>query len=356
MILSRAVKVGGQRLRRGASGMNELASALCALLLGGLVALTACSAPPLAKTAAGARAKARPALPASAADPEAEAAPGAPRAHYMVRKPSAGPFGRYEETSGPPLESSGVAQLAPGTVGFGDYRSETLKAIKALAQQHSSRVVPVLLRLLDSSRDRDLFRLVTELADRRSVPALLVTVCIACAKVHPDGTGTLANAAPIASAAAIASTIRTEIVPSPDASMSPSDAGAVAASEARRVLPAAVATSSSCRYPSDPQAVSVSGAPLVDADRSVAQLRAGFRTCYSSGLTSDPDSQGRIVLVMKVAPDGRVIGTKTTMVRASRFAANVLECVRAHAAAGTFTPYEGSQIAIVSTTITLVHQ
>lgn len=49
-------------------------------------------------------------------------------------------------------------------------------------------------------------------------------------------------------------------------------------------------------------------APVVDAARVLAGLRARFRRCYAQGLASDPTMKGNVVLTIRVAPNGDVAG------------------------------------------------
>jgi hypothetical protein len=48
--------------------------------------------------------------------------------------------------------------------------------------------------------------------------------------------------------------------------------------------------------------------PISDADRVVAGLRARFRSCYQTGLNSDPTMSGKVVISAKVGPNGEVSG------------------------------------------------
>lgn len=52
--------------------------------------------------------------------------------------------------------------------------------------------------------------------------------------------------------------------------------------------------------------VGVAGGSLPNAPAMVARLRGRFRRCYEQGLNRDPDMQGAVTLVLKVAPDGTV--------------------------------------------------
>lgn len=45
---------------------------------------------------------------------------------------------------------------------------------------------------------------------------------------------------------------------------------------------------------------------VAGADRVIAQLRPGFRSCYNKGLQSDPGMQGKVQIAVKIAPNGEV--------------------------------------------------
>ena len=46
--------------------------------------------------------------------------------------------------------------------------------------------------------------------------------------------------------------------------------------------------------------------PVSDADRVIAGLRPRFKACYQTGLNSDPNMSGKVVVSAKVAPNGEV--------------------------------------------------
>ncbi len=48
------------------------------------------------------------------------------------------------------------------------------------------------------------------------------------------------------------------------------------------------------------------GGAVSDADRVIAGLRPGFKSCYNKGLSSDPSMAGKIILAIKVQPNGDV--------------------------------------------------
>jgi TonB family protein len=47
---------------------------------------------------------------------------------------------------------------------------------------------------------------------------------------------------------------------------------------------------------------------VANAGAVVAGLRAGFRSCYNSGLNVDPTMSGRVMLSVKISPNGEVSG------------------------------------------------
>jgi len=46
--------------------------------------------------------------------------------------------------------------------------------------------------------------------------------------------------------------------------------------------------------------------PISDADRVVAGLRGRFRSCYQTGLNSDPNMSGKVIISARVGPNGEV--------------------------------------------------
>jgi len=51
--------------------------------------------------------------------------------------------------------------------------------------------------------------------------------------------------------------------------------------------------------------------PIPNADRVLAGLRPGFRQCYNQGLSSDPAMSGKVVLALKIDPNGGVLAADT---------------------------------------------
>jgi hypothetical protein len=53
-------------------------------------------------------------------------------------------------------------------------------------------------------------------------------------------------------------------------------------------------------------------APVANAERTIAGLRAAFRRCYQSGLQSEPSMQGQLTVTARVAPNGSVESARVT--------------------------------------------
>jgi outer membrane biosynthesis protein TonB len=51
---------------------------------------------------------------------------------------------------------------------------------------------------------------------------------------------------------------------------------------------------------------STASVAVAGADRVIAQLRPGFRSCYNKGLQSDPSMQGKVTVAVKISPNGDV--------------------------------------------------
>jgi hypothetical protein len=52
--------------------------------------------------------------------------------------------------------------------------------------------------------------------------------------------------------------------------------------------------------------------PIANGDAAVARLRPGFRACYNKGLQGDPTMAGKLVVDIKVEPNGDVSGATRT--------------------------------------------
>jgi len=91
----------------------------------------------------------------------------------------------------------------------------------------------------------------------------------------------------------------------------------------------------------DAQTGSIStSAPVANAEAAIARLRPGFRSCYNKGLANDPSMAGKIVLAIKIAPNGDV--NDVSKVGGSGLASDVEQCIIKRAKSGTFDAPGGS--------------
>ncbi len=65
--------------------------------------------------------------------------------------------------------------------------------------------------------------------------------------------------------------------------------------------------------------------PVNNAERVVAGLRAKFRSCYNTGLQSDPTMQGAVTISAKIAPNGEV--SSADIASNSGLSASVASCI-----------------------------
>jgi hypothetical protein len=98
---------------------------------------------------------------------------------------------------------------------------------------------------------------------------------------------------------------------------------------------------------------SVAGGSVSDASRVVAQMRAGFRSCYNRGLAENPDIEGKIALSIKVGPTGQVASVSAT--KTGNIPESVLECVKSRANSANFSPPQGGA-AVVQVPVSFVKQ
>ena len=76
--------------------------------------------------------------------------------------------------------------------------------------------------------------------------------------------------------------------------------------------------------------------PVSDVEQVVASLRARFRACYQVGLGDDPKMQGRVLLSVKVSPEGNVVAV--TSVRREGLSARVVTCMADVVRGAQFSP------------------
>jgi len=81
-------------------------------------------------------------------------------------------------------------------------------------------------------------------------------------------------------------------------------------------------------------------APVANAEAAIAKLRPGFRSCYNKGLANDPSMAGKIVLAIKIAPNGDV--NDVSKVGGSGLSSDVEQCIIKRAKNGTFDAPGGS--------------
>lgn len=95
-----------------------------------------------------------------------------------------------------------------------------------------------------------------------------------------------------------------------------------------------------------------SGAPVSDADRVVAGLRARFRKCYQDGLSGDPTMSGKATLAAKVQPNGEVAGVD--VVESQGLSTQVTSCMAKALSNAQFTG--NGAFATVRVPVTMVQQ
>ncbi|MDB4945250.1 MAG: putative abductin-like protein [Labilithrix sp.] len=75
--------------------------------------------------------------------------------------------------------------------------------------------------------------------------------------------------------------------------------------------------------------------PISDADRVVAGLRARFRTCYQTGLNSDPTMSGKVIISAKVGPNGEV--SSADVAQNTGLSPGVAQCIAGVVKRATFS-------------------
>ena len=98
--------------------------------------------------------------------------------------------------------------------------------------------------------------------------------------------------------------------------------------------------------------VRVQGATVANAERVVAGMRAGFRSCYQRGLVQDKKMAGILRLSLAVGPQGVVIDVDVKQ-KGHAISAAVTDCIAARAQAAQFDPPEGASSAQIDFPATL---
>jgi hypothetical protein len=99
--------------------------------------------------------------------------------------------------------------------------------------------------------------------------------------------------------------------------------------------------------------MTAAGGEVSDAARVIAGMRAGFRNCYNRGLATNPDSEGKISLSLRIGPGGEVQGVTATP--SGNLPSSVVGCVKARASAAQFTPPQGGT-AVIQVPVTFLKQ
>ena len=94
-------------------------------------------------------------------------------------------------------------------------------------------------------------------------------------------------------------------------------------------------------------------APVANAEATIARLRPGFRSCYNKGLANDPSMAGKLVLAIKIAPNGDV--SSVSKVGGSGLSSDVEQCIIRKAKNATFDAPGGSG-STVQVPVTFVKQ
>jgi hypothetical protein len=94
-------------------------------------------------------------------------------------------------------------------------------------------------------------------------------------------------------------------------------------------------------------------APVANAEATIARLRPGFRSCYNKGLANDPSMAGKLVLAIKIAPNGDV--SNVSKVGGSGLSPDVEACIMRKARNATFDAPGGSG-STVQVPVTFVRQ
>ena len=86
------------------------------------------------------------------------------------------------------------------------------------------------------------------------------------------------------------------------------------------------------------------GGAVSDADRVIAGLRPSFKSCYNKGLANDPSMSGKIVLAIKVQPNGDV--ESVSKAGGSGLSAEVEQCIIGRAKRASFSAGGGATLQV----------
>ena len=92
---------------------------------------------------------------------------------------------------------------------------------------------------------------------------------------------------------------------------------------------------------------------VANADRVIAQMRPGFRQCYNQGLNSDPGMSGKVVIAIKVSPNGEV--QSADQLSNSGLSAQVVSCIQRKIRNAQFDP-PGPNGSTIQLPVTFVKQ
>jgi hypothetical protein len=98
--------------------------------------------------------------------------------------------------------------------------------------------------------------------------------------------------------------------------------------------------------------VRVQGATVANAQRVVAGMRAGFRSCYHRGVVENENMAGVLLLSLAVGPRGVVVDADVKQ-KGQAISAAVKDCIAWRAQAAQFDPPEGASSAQIDFTATL---
>ena len=99
--------------------------------------------------------------------------------------------------------------------------------------------------------------------------------------------------------------------------------------------------------------VSIATVPVPGADGTVASLRARFRSCYQTGLLTDPTMSGKVLISARIGPNGEV--TSSEIASMSGLSPAVGQCIAGVVKRATFSPPGGGG-ATLQIPVTFVQQ